>query len=62
MPMKPITVKANFQLDTSAARIQLQSLQKELTGITKGATSQLGVTQQITEAVKAAELLKSGLL
>ena len=61
MPMKPITVKANFQLDTSAARSQLQGLQKELTMLTKTSTSQLGVTQQITEAVKAAELLKQTL-
>ena len=58
MPMKPITVKANFQLDTSAARAQLQGLQRELSSVTKGATMNLGMTEEITNAVKQAELLK----
>ena len=58
MPMKPIQVKANFQLDTSAAKAQLQGLQKELSSITKGTTMDLGITPQITQAVKQAQQLK----
>lgn len=58
MPMRPITVKANFQLDTSAARAQLQGLQRELNSVTKGATMDLGITSQITQAVREAQQLK----
>ena len=58
MPMKPIQVKANFQLDTSAARAQLQGLQRELSSITKGATMDLGITSQITQAIREAQQLK----
>ena len=61
MPMKPITVKANFQLDTSAARQQLGSLKREISSLTNTSALKLGVTEQITEAIHAAQILKQTL-
>ena len=61
MPIKPINIKANFQLDTTAARQQLIGLQQQLSGLTAKNTTNLGIGTEITKAIKDAELLKQTL-
>ena len=61
MPIKGINIKANFQLDTTAARQQLMGLQQQLNGLTAKNSVNLGVGTEITKAVKDAELLKQTL-
>ena len=58
---KALNMKLNFQVDTTQARSQLTSLQNQLTSLTRNSTFNLGVTEQITEATKAAQLLKQTL-
>ena len=62
---KALNVRMNFQVDTTQARQQLQGLSTQLNQITSASgfsrNSQLGITQEIMQATKAAGQLKTAL-
>ena len=62
---KQLNVKMNFQIDTTQAQQQLKGLYSQLNQITSasafGKNSQLGITQEIMQATKAAAQLKTAI-
>ena len=62
---KALNVRMNFQVDTTQAQQQLKGLYSQLNQITSaagfGKNSQLGITQEIMQATKAAAQLKTAI-
>ena len=62
---KQLNVRMNFQIDTTQAQQQLKGLYSQLNQITSasafGKNSQLGITQEIMQATKAAAQLKTAI-
>ena len=60
---KGLNVKLNFQVDTSQAKQNIRELYNSINQITKAQNSgmNLGITQQLQESVKTAQLLKTTL-
>lgn len=62
---KQLNVRMNFQVDTTQAQQQLKGLYSQLNQITSasafGKNSQLGITQEIMQATKAAAQLKTAI-